>query len=341
MHLAPRTSLLTLVVIAPDAETANAANHLIDVLPSHHPSRSIIVVPIPNAEESRIDAQLAAHCHFTQGAEHPVCCEDVMLTVAGPAARHLHSVILPLLIPDLPVYVWWDSPELDNDHVVGEIMESTDRFIIDSSHMSWPERTLPRLDYFNSSNPSCAIGDLEWQRLGHWRHGIARHSETPALRPFFGSVNAVEITTTQGIEGRAPVQAFLLLGWLSLRHGWGSARIIRDAPGRLSAVRDVPEVRIRLQTGDYDGVEPGSLVSVVLHGSHDDQSAVVSVRRGDDPLHLVFGMTDPRGTHEHHARIEAVDPGTMLAHELDAPPLDAEYGQVLKAALPFLAAHTA
>ena len=89
MHLAPRTSLLTLVVIAPDTETANAANHLIDVLPSHHPSRSIIVVPIPNADESRIDAQLAAHCHFTQGAEHPVCCEDVMLTAAaahpGPA----------------------------------------------------------------------------------------------------------------------------------------------------------------------------------------------------------------------------------------------------------------
>jgi hypothetical protein len=103
----------------------------------------------------------------------------------------------------------------------------------------------------------------------------------------------------------------------------------------------VPEVRIRLEAADYDGIEPGSLVSVSVHGSREDEAALVTVRRGDDPLHLVFGMTDPRGSHEHHARIDSVDSGLMLAHEFDGPPLDPEYGAVLKAALPFLAAYTA
>jgi hypothetical protein len=107
-----RTSLLNLVVHAADEESALDASQTIAGLAGHHPSRTLIVIPRPSEGRSRIDAQLAAHCHITAGLEQQVCCEEVTLSVQGPAAHHLHSVIIPLLVPDLPVYVGWLSARL-------------------------------------------------------------------------------------------------------------------------------------------------------------------------------------------------------------------------------------
>ena len=62
-----RTSLLNLVVHAADEKAARRASQVIAGMPSHHPSRSIIAVTKPSEAESRIDAELLAHCHVSPG----------------------------------------------------------------------------------------------------------------------------------------------------------------------------------------------------------------------------------------------------------------------------------
>ena len=52
---------------------------------------------------------------------------------------HLATVVLPLLLPELPVFTWWRTPPFDQQ-VFDELTSVTDRLIVDSatSPTRWP-----------------------------------------------------------------------------------------------------------------------------------------------------------------------------------------------------------
>ena len=123
-----------MVVYAEREEAAEFASRVIEDLASHHPSRALIVIAQHSGDESLIEAQLAAHCHISRSLEQSVCCEEVTLRVSGPAASHLHSIIVPLLVPDLPVYIWWTEPLPADTHLLTQLMDTADHLIVDSAN---------------------------------------------------------------------------------------------------------------------------------------------------------------------------------------------------------------
>jgi glucose-6-phosphate dehydrogenase assembly protein OpcA len=75
-------------------EAAIAAGH-------EHPSRVIVVMSgDADAAEARLDAQLRVGSDSGAG-------EVVVLRLSGPLAGHNGSVVIPFLLPDIPVVVWW------------------------------------------------------------------------------------------------------------------------------------------------------------------------------------------------------------------------------------------
>ena len=73
-----------------------------------HPCRIIVVVPVDRlASEPRLDGQLRVGGDAGAG-------EVVVLRTHGPLAGHASSVVLPFLLPDTPVVVWWPgaAPEV-------------------------------------------------------------------------------------------------------------------------------------------------------------------------------------------------------------------------------------
>jgi len=171
--LGTRTSVLTLVAYGLDAAAVQRAGETIAALPEYHPSRSIVVLAQPSDDEPAIDARLSAHCHIAPGLEGQVCVEVVELTVMGRAARHLHSVVLPLLVPDLPVVSWW-SGDLPGDlHLLEDFLNASDRFIVDSTRFSDAQSGLPCLERL-VQHTATAVSDLSWTRLDSWRRLIAQ-----------------------------------------------------------------------------------------------------------------------------------------------------------------------
>lgn len=334
-----RTSVLNLVVYTVDEESAQRASEMIVALPGHHPSRAILLIARPSAGESRIDATLAAHCHVAPGLEQQVCCEEVALTVSGAAAEHLHSVVIPLLVPDLPVYVWWDAPLPEDRHIFEEMLETADRLLVDSARLDDAAVALPALVRLcGPADAVCSIGDLNWQRLEAWRHIVDRHCETPALRHLADSITRVDVGFAGKAGDRISAPAYLLLSWLARRFGWDAGNA---TPGRGGAAR-VPNgarhVTVSATPVQYAHVEPGWLVSLEMTCSLGGEKASVSISRTDDPLHLMVTVRELHGTLNESVRIEGCDAGEMLAHELDAPERDPEYREVLAGALPLIAA---
>jgi glucose-6-phosphate dehydrogenase assembly protein OpcA len=322
--LGARTSVLTLVAYALDADAARRAGETIAALPEYHPSRSIVVLAQPSDGESAIDARLSAHCHIAPGLEGQVCFEDVELTVGGRAARHLHSVVLPLLVPDLPVCSWW-SGDLPGDlHLLSDVLDASDRFIVDSTRFSDARLGLPCLASL-AQHTAAALSDFSWARLEPWRQLIAQFFDSPGLRPYLNGLTAVDIEHVAG----SAAQSLLLTGWLAARLGWRPEATDNEAYRLRSAGS---AVRVSLRERPSPDGEPGSLLAVRLAAASE---ATFSIRRSEQQLVTVTTQA-PEATLESTNRLAGGSEPEMLARELETPGRDPSYEEALALAAALL-----
>lgn len=332
-----RTSVLNLVVYAEDSESACEAAQVIAGLSEHHPSRALILIAEPSDSDSRIEADLAAYCHLAPGMEQQVCCEEVTLRVGGRAARHLHSVIIPLLVPDLPVYVWWTGRLPEDPHVAGELAKAADRFIVDSADFEDHLGGLLKLADLNS-RLGCSLGDLNWDRLEPWRQLLARYCELTGFRAYLDRLASVKLNFAGGRKRAGSSQALLLLGWLAARFGWDVTGARGAADGILTLRHEGREISVEIRDKGYPGLEPGWLVSVMLRAPADGDEGVLSLSRFGDPLHILINVRDGPSVWEEQVLIEACDLEPILVKQLDAPRRDPEYVEALRHALPIVEA---
>ena len=197
-----RTSVMTHLAWVPE-EWIERARAALAGMAERHPSRTILLLPEPNAGSDGIDATVALECYAMPGVEREVCSEVIELRLRGPRAKAPASVVEPLLISDLPVFLrWrgeppWGSPELD------QLVGVTDRLIVDSTE--WDDLPFP---YRNLSGlfARAAVSDIAWARTSRWRALLA------SLWPDVADVRTVRVTGTHA-------QALLIAGWLRSRLG--------------------------------------------------------------------------------------------------------------------------
>ena len=104
-HVAARTSVMNLVVIARKPEVGERCAATIQRLTGRHPSRTTILLPADPDGPSWLDAQIQAYCVLPREDAAATCAETIYVTAGGEGGRHLDAIVGPLLIHDLPVTV--------------------------------------------------------------------------------------------------------------------------------------------------------------------------------------------------------------------------------------------
>jgi glucose-6-phosphate dehydrogenase assembly protein OpcA len=184
----------------PWLERARAA---LSGMAERHPSRTIILVPEPDADASGFDANVSLVCYAVPDVDRNVCSEVVELRLRGDRAKAPASVVEPLLISDLPVFLrWrgeppWGSPELE------QLVDVVDRLVVDSTE--WAELPGPYRELADLFE-RCAVSDIAWARTSRWRALLA------TLWPGIADVRTLRVHGTEA-------QAHLLAGWLRSRLG--------------------------------------------------------------------------------------------------------------------------
>ena len=125
-----RTSTMTHVVWAPP-KWLPRAKRVLAGLAERHPARTIFLVPVPG-RKSGVEADAVVQ-DFAIGGGREVLSEVIELRLRGEAARHPASVVLPLLIADLPAYCRWRGRPDWNGQALDEIVDVCDRFVVDSN----------------------------------------------------------------------------------------------------------------------------------------------------------------------------------------------------------------
>ncbi|OBA58948.1 glucose-6-phosphate dehydrogenase assembly protein OpcA [Mycobacterium sp. 1100029.7] len=187
-------------------EAANAATH-------EHPSRVLVVAPgDTDAIEPRLDAQIRVGGDAGGG-------EVVVLRLSGPLFGHAESVVIPFLLPDIPVVVWWPdvAPASPAQDPLGKL---GNRRITDVTNSGDP------MSGIKSRLPGYTAGDtdLAWARITYWRALLT---------------SAVDQKPHEDIES-ALVSGLRTEPSLDVLAGWLASRI--DGPVR----RAVGELKVEL-----------------------------------------------------------------------------------------------
>lgn len=333
-----RTSVLNLVVYVSCQEDADRAAATITGLAGRHPSRLICVVADPNAPTSSLDAVVTTQCSDKNPAYGRLCWEQIDVTAHGATSAHAPGVVIPLLLPELPTYVWWAGDVPFGTELFSRIVDLCDRLIVDSAHFARPIDGLVKLAALNQARGARrGVSDFHWMRLTPWRTLVAQFYDPEEVQPYVHRIESVRVCYARGggAAGNA-AQAMLLAGWLASCLGWEprpQAARLRGDTLHLEANRAGTAVAIDVEPREPGGADDGDLVSLSITATLRDVRGVFSIeRRASDSEATTTTTLDGAPGAAHTVRMATRDAGELLGEELEIFRHDRMYEAALRMA---------
>ncbi|GAA2807271.1 glucose-6-phosphate dehydrogenase assembly protein OpcA [Streptomyces showdoensis] len=242
----PAVGMVLTLVIVTDEENAYDALKAANEASREHPSRTLVVIKrVSRSPRDRAKARLDAEVRLGADASTG---ETVVLRLYGEVVDHAQSVVLPLLLPDAPVVVWWpvNSPTDPANDPLGALAQ---RRVTDTYAAEQPIQELTaRADAYTPGDT-----DLSWTRITPWRSMLAA-----ALDQVACEVTSAEV---EGEEFNPSVE--LLAMWLADRLKIPVRRSTSAGPGLTSVRMETSLGPIVLDRPD------AALATLSIHGQPD------------------------------------------------------------------------
>lgn len=333
-----RSSILNLLVYVSDTSEAGEVDELLTDITASHPSRAILMIVDREAAEARLEAQVTSRCTLPTGTSKQVCCEQVTVSAAGDGVPEVPSAVAPLLLSDLPVYLWWRAePRIRDKALFRKLADISDRVIIDSALFNDPDRDITSMAAVLHDTPRwTAISDLNWARLTAWRALLAGFYDVLEYRPMLDHVDQVVIEYAPPAADPSAIspRALLLGGWLVSRLHWC---VQADAAQRTADSRsfecsaDGRKIGVEFRHTRRE-IELGHIALVTLR-SKAEQSVLFTVRRSADGKRIETSMA--RGEETRVQRVlsyEGLSEVELIGKELEILGHDRVYEQAVLAA---------
>lgn len=310
-----RACSANLVLFTDDPEAELEGSNLLDEITIRHPSRAILAISRHAAQRS-IEAWVSARCHlFGSKRDKQICSEQITVRHEGEDTRELASVVMPLILPDLPVFVWWRANSISIDRLA-PFLEGANKLIFDST------RAADTKEYFNDicdlhDQYTLAVSDLSWARIYPWREAMA-HAFSQEGEPLplsaLNSIKQIEILYSQDTNQadeqatrREPIQAVLFAAWIASRLNWRPKSARRIAPQSLQWTfeRDGTEITVNAKGTVFDDLHL-DIHSIKLTTSLPSKSFIARQRTGG-PCIDVFRAHSMKGdNHEDESDVSRV-----------------------------------
>jgi glucose-6-phosphate dehydrogenase assembly protein OpcA len=255
--------IMTLVVVA-DTDEADEAMAVARTASQEHPARILGVVLGDRRGASQVDA--------TVGIGSGASGERALIRLTGEVTKHPESVVLPLLLPDSPVVVWWPG-QAPRDPANDPLGRLGTRRITDAAAAP-AAKARAMLHQCVSYAPGNT--DLAWTRITGWRALLAS-----ALDQNPGKVVAASVTAERGSPS-----ADLLAAWLGDRLKCDVTRRTSEGPG-------ITAVVLTTKDGDVTISRPDGRLATLSSPGQPDRPVALKRRELDELLNEELRRLDP------------------------------------------------
>lgn len=223
-HVAARTSVLNLVVLAGDSRTAERCAEIIKATASRHASRSLILSEVDPSGPAKLDARIEALSLTTADGRAETGAETIYVTASGATGNHLASIIVPLLVHDLAVAMWWPNDPPFGTHRADRLLPIADRLIVDGSAWSGDGLGLLGAMAAVAEEHQLVVADWAMLRQYRWREAMASVYDLPDLRPHLGAVRRIDVEYSAAKHGDPDLSTNVVrplyhVAWLASRLG--------------------------------------------------------------------------------------------------------------------------
>jgi glucose-6-phosphate dehydrogenase assembly protein OpcA len=287
-HVVARSSVLNLVVVARRRETAERCTATIADTAGRRPSRSLILFTMDPDGRPGLEARIDALALSAATGRSETGAETIHVTAHGETGMHLASIIVPLLVHDLPVALWWPEDPQFSSRRADRLVPLADRLIVDGS--SWSGDGMDRLAALAhlAHSRRLLVADFALLRQARWREALASVYDLPDLRPHLRAVRSIAVEYAAIQEGDPAgltnvVRPIYHVAWLASRLGMGVVSPLRRVPGgrRVATLRQLDhKVDVELRPASSDLGE-GSTVRVEIVSRLRGAELVGDVTAGD------------------------------------------------------------
>ncbi|MBZ5733890.1 glucose-6-phosphate dehydrogenase assembly protein OpcA [Nocardioides sp. TRM66260-LWL] len=224
----PAMGMVMTLVFVVDEESSEQAMATAREASQEHPARVLGVILGSTRGKGTVNAQV--------GIGDGWAGETALIRLSGEVAHHPESVVLPLLLPDSPVVVWWpvDAPADPANDPLGRLAQ---RRITDAAAATKARATAlhAQCEAYTRGNT-----DLAWTRLTPWRALLAA-----ALDQSHAKVTGAVVTAE-----KVNPSADLLGAWLGWRLRVDVERRTSDGPGLTEVELETKDGPIRIARTD-------------------------------------------------------------------------------------------
>jgi len=336
-----RTSVLTLIVIAPRPEIVERAMAVINDLRQRHPSRAIVIAPSDPDGPAWMDAHIYAACHLRDRSDVEVCTEELLIKAGGELAQHPARVVAPLLIHDLPAVLWWPDDPSFGTRPFREIVGIADRLLVDSG--SFAESGTGRLaGLAEVVREGVAVSDIGWLRLALWRELMAGMYDHPLLTRELGHIRSIRLDVARPGQTFRLTKAVYYVGWLAAMLGWEVTKPLHEVAdgegvqGTFRGHRHEVKIDIRASRSGTEGahLSAGSLVRVEIESSRPGHAVRARITRQRDHL-LATADWNGAQVNRRAGQLEEFSETPFVAEALERPGMDRIFERSLLRAVHF------
>lgn len=264
-----RACAINLILYSEDPDAETVAGDMLDEITTRHPCRAILAISRQSKTPS-LEAWVSARCHITDSkTRKQICCEQITVRSEGNGPQELTSVVLPLVISDLPVFLWWRAKKVDFASV-RPFLSYVDELIVDSAKDEGSCNFFSDVIHIigayleEKHGAQIVVSDLNWRRCLLWREALALsfdeqhgHLSVDALK----DVKSVDIGYAARKEECSGDlnQTLLFIGWLANKLGWHFKSASKTA---VVFTANKKEVQINIQGVDADASNMGNICSV-------------------------------------------------------------------------------
>lgn len=288
-----RANTLNLVAVAPSLDIAEMILSTVSQLKDFLPSRTIVVVTDPTLQRPKtwhVDLQIN---ETDAPNNNGILFETITFWTDQSSAGVLSSIVSPLLISELPTFLWWPSGEFSDDPIFDDLAQIADRLVFDSARLGNDAHAVADYRTLIDEPTDPIVGDFTWLRLSPWRQLTAQFFDPADTHKSLEYVDSVSIAYAQERQDRGSgfAAALMICGWLGSRLGWEVIEPLepRKAGGWTAFMASTDttgranEVQLRLTPDATPGAK-FSLRSVELITNHDTSGRFVIQRTDHDDL---------------------------------------------------------
>ena len=333
-----RACALNLIVYAGGPEERAEVDALLDEVIERHPCRALVLVADREKEAAGLEAYISTRCQLTPRGAKQICGEQITIEASGAAVETAWTAVAPLLVPDVPAFLWWkDIPHYD-DRVFERLAALADRVVIDSASFDHPHFDFIRLSEILKAG-RLRLSDINWGRLTSWRSLVAGFWDVADYRPALAQVTRVRVVydPPDRSPGEIAPKALLAVGWLASCLGWEpqpGGRVDPEGGARFLLRDGERQVELELAAGGNAAGRDGMITSLTIGTAAGDEFHV-ELRPGESRLET-WARAGGGHTVGRVLGFEARSEGRRLSAELDILSRDTLYEQAVACAAQML-----